>query len=345
MKSFAFLFLIMTLFISCSNEKKFHWKLQTQANKSSVDYKELITLSENIKAMTRGNFVIDIYAAGEISNGGKIFESVRSGDVEIGNGWPNWWSAQNPAWAIMNAGPFDFMNLDASMIFFLAGEGMSYANQLAEKEGLIWRPAWWPGMEFGLISSMPIEGLADLKGKKVRIGPGLPSEVLADVAKSFSIPLVPNEIMPALKSGDIDAVEWTTASGILDLGLDDYAKNAIVPAIWQPSVLSDFIINQKSYNDLPEDYKAVLESAIKSFTLMTTLKAKKKDIEGLRQLKENGVQFNKWSDSDIKKWKSSSEKIYNQYRSRDSFSKELLDSKKKFKDEYNKYYELYKAYD
>ncbi len=345
LKNYFFLFLIMNLYIGCTQDKKVHWKLQSQASETSIDYQELISFSENIKKMTNGKFVIDIYYGGQISNGGNIFESVRNGEVDMGNGWPNWWSAQHPSWAVMNAGPFDFMNIDASMIFFLAGEGMGHANKLAKDKGLIWRPAWWPGMEFGLISPKPIRGLQDLKGKKVRIGPGLPSEVLSLAANSFSIPLVPSEIRASLKSGAIDAVEWTTANGILDLGLDDIAKNAIVPAVWQPSVLSDFLINQKSYNDLPENYKTILEVAIQSYTLMTTIKAKKKDIESLEVLKDRGVVFNKWSKADIEKWRVSADKIYAEYKKQDEFSEKLINSKQKFKRDYNKYYELFQSYE
>jgi TRAP-type mannitol/chloroaromatic compound transport system substrate-binding protein len=128
------------------------------------------------------------------------------------------------------------MNIDASMMFFMEGEGSKLANSLSLPQGVMWRPAWWPGMEFGLLSKEPIKGLDDLKMKKVRIGPGLPSEVLSAAAGAFTIPLLPDEIRPALESGVIDAVEWTTSTGAWDLGLNDIGRHAIFPAIWQPSV-------------------------------------------------------------------------------------------------------------
>ena len=345
MKTLIYFFIVSTLLLSCSENKTVKWRLQSHAGKSSIDFKELITLSENIKKMSNGTFVIEVYSGGEIAGGAKIFEAVRSGEVEMGNGWPNWWSAQHPSWAVMNAGPFDFMNLDASMMFFLAGEGTELANELAGKVGLVWRPAWWPGMEFGLLSREPIKGLSDLKGKRVRIGPGLPSEVMSDAAESLSIPLVPNEIHPSLESGVIDAVEWTTANGVLDLGLEELAPNAIVPAIWQPSVLSDFLINEKSLNKLSDSHRTILETAIKAYTLTTTLKSKVKDMESLESLKSKGVVFNKWSPSDLEKWRKSSDKIYNEYKKKDDFSKRLINSKQQFKSEYNRYYELFKSYE
>lgn len=91
--------------------------------------------------MSGGRFIITPYPGGKITGGPDIFNAVKKGTVEMGSGWPNWWSGQHPAWAVMNAGPFDFMNIDASLMYFLAGDGTTLANELANPEGIIWRAA------------------------------------------------------------------------------------------------------------------------------------------------------------------------------------------------------------
>lgn len=279
----------------CSKEKKrVSWTLQSQATESSIDYIELVKMAENIKVMSGNRFIIQTHPGGVFTGGPDIFNAVKKGTVEMGAGWPNWWSGQHPAWAVMNAGPFDFMNIDASLFYFIAGEGTALANELANPEGVVWRAGWWPGMEFGLLSKEPINGIEDLREKKVRIGPGLPSEVLAATTGSYAIPLVPSEIKPSLESGAIDAVEWTTAAGAWNLGLNDIATNAIVPALWQPSVLGDFLINKAAYDALPEDLKAILETAIKSYTLTTTAIAKVEDFKALELFKENNTKIVRW---------------------------------------------------
>lgn len=332
---------------ACQTEetKIFEWKLQSQAVESSIDFKELLVFAENVKAMSQGRFVIAPYPGGGITNGPDIFSAVGEGRIEMGNGWPNWWSAQHPAWAVMNAGPFDFMNLDASMMFFLAGDGTKMANELAAPSGVVWRPAWWPGMEFGLISRAPIDGVAGLKGKRVRIGPGLPSEVLAEVGGAYTIPLVPSEIRPSLEKGDLDAVEWTTASGVLDLGLQDLSPHAIVPAIWQPSVLSDFLINKTAYEALPPDLRAILETAIKAYTLTTTVKAKRADITAFKKLQTQGTNVRMWSDEDLIKWREASDKVLQRYADENAFNRRLIDAKRAFKQEYMDYYRWFGPYD
>ena len=343
--------LVLAIFLfaaGCAEQEqqtRHEWQLQSQAIASSIDYLELEKFAQNVAVMSNGRLVITPHPAGQLAHGPDIFNAVSENKVQMGNGWPNWWSAQHPSWAVMNAGPFDFMNLDASMMFFLAKNGTELANELSLPKGVIWRPAWWAGMEFGLTSKEPITGLDDLKGKKVRIGPGLPSEVLAEAAGSLSIPLVPEEIRPSLQNGSLDAVEWTTAAGVLDLGLHDLSPYGIVPAIWQPSVLADFLINKQAYDALSPELKAILETAIRSYTLTTTLKAKTKDIESLEKFKEKGMVLRKWNDNDIQRWREASDKVTAQYKQRAEFSQRLIEQKQQFKKGYDRYYELFGPYE
>lgn len=343
---FGILIFCSAILQGCNEEQTItHWDIQSQATASSTDYKELVKMTENIKAMSAGRFIITAHPGGKITGGPDIFNAVKKGTVEMGSGWPNWWSGQHPAWAVMNAGPFDFMNIDASLMYFIAGEGTRLANELANPEGLIWRAAWWPGMEFGLLSKDPISGISDLKEKKVRIGPGLPSEVLTATTGAFSIPLVPSEIKASLANGSIDAVEWTTVSGAWNLGLNDIANHAIVPAIWQPSVLADFLINQDAYNALPNDLKAILETAIKSYTLTTTALSKVEDFAALKSFQSNQTSITTWSQADIEQWRQVSDEVLERYKQEDEFTKKLIESKQSFKQEYKRYYELFGPYD
>lgn len=340
----VFLFGILLLG-GCFEQDRVEWRLQSQAVESSIDFQELKLFAESIRQMSGGRFTISIHPGGEIAGGPAIFNAVSEGTVEMGNGWPNWWSGQHPAWAVMNAGPFDFMNLDASMMFFLADEGTALANQLANPRGVLWRPAWWPGMEFGLLSREPLTGLDDLKGKKVRIGPGLPSEVLSEASGALTIPLVPAEIEPALRAGELDAVEWTTANGAWDLGLQELSPHAIVPAIWQPSVLSDFLINQQAYDALTPDLQAILESAMKSFALTTTMKAKKADFAAMRKFLDSDITINRWSAADIERWRVANDRILSDYMTRDDFLRNLIEAKRRLKKSHDDYYQWFGPYE
>lgn len=339
------LIVVVGLVQSCSQPSIYKWRLQSYAPATATEYIELVALTDKVRQMSQGRFDIQAYPGGKITSGADIYTAVKERRIEMGNGWPNWWAGHNPAWAVMNAGPYEFMNIDASMFFFTVGEGSKLANELANADGILWRPAWWAGMEFGLLSREPIRSLKELAGKKVRIGPGLPSEVLVEASGASAIPLVPAEIRLALESGDIDAVEWTTTAGAWDLGLSDVAPYAIVPAIWQPAVLSDFLINQQAYLELPEDLQQILTTAMDAYTLTTTAKAKVADLTALRKFEEGGTTLYRWSPEDLQRWKQASDKVHARYSQQDEFSKYLLQAKQQFKSEYDSYYEVFAAYD
>lgn len=341
---------ILILFLSGCNQQNneaqtHHWLLQSQATSTSTSYLEIEKLAQNIALMSGGRLIITPHPAGELAQGSGIFTAVSENKVQMGNGWPNWWSAQHPAWSVMNAAPFGFMNIDASMMFFYEKEGIELANELTSTKGVIWRPAWWAGMEFGLVSKEPVLSLDDLDGKKIRMGPGLPSEILAAASKSLAIPLVPEEIVPSFKAGNIDGFEWTTSSGVIEMEVDGKGLHGTVPAIWQPSVLADFLINQQAYDALTPDIQAILETAIKSYALTTTMKVKVGDIRALQLLKKNGMKLHQWSDADIDRWRIATNKLFLQYKKDDVFSKHLIEKRELFKNEYDEYYELFGSYE
>ncbi|WP_075186443.1 TRAP transporter substrate-binding protein DctP [Teredinibacter haidensis] len=341
------LILISLWLFSCDKERSqlFRWDMQSQAVATSMDFRELEVFAQSVERMSSGRLVITVHSAGSLTDGPDIFLAVSEGRIPMGNGWPNWWNGQHPAWSVMNAIPFDFMNLDASMMFFMVGDGMKIANEISQPQGVIWRPAWWAGMEFGLLSSSTITELSDLKGKRVRIGPGLPSEVLAAASGAYTIPLVPEEIRPALEAGEIFAVEWTTAFGVLDLDLQGLAPHAITPAVWQPSVLSDFLINEKAYNQLPQDLQEILETAMRAFSLTATLKLKMADFKALDELMRQGMTFTRWSATDLQKWRRSTDTVLESYREGDAISAHLLNEKQRFKTIYEDYYKWFGPYD
>lgn len=101
-------------------------------------------MAEQIRIMSGNRLIISPYPGGEksLASGPDIFAAVQKGTMEMGNGWPNWWSAHDPAWAVMNAGPFDLMNLDASMMFFLEGEGTNSPAPKASSGNLPGGQAW-----------------------------------------------------------------------------------------------------------------------------------------------------------------------------------------------------------
>jgi TRAP-type mannitol/chloroaromatic compound transport system substrate-binding protein len=105
------------------------------------------------------------------------------------------------------------------------------------------------------------------------------------------------------------------------------------------------LINQQAYNELQKDLQAILESAIKSYTLQTTLKAKVADFDSLNKFINNGVTINKWKDADIDKWREVTEGVMKSYAESSELSKDIIEKKKEFKRRFDEYYEWFGSYE
>lgn len=323
----------------------FEWKIQSQAPKQAPDYQTLVEFTEKVKIMSQGRLIITPYSEGMITKGAELFTGVKEGTTEMALGWPNWWLPEDTGWAAIQSGPYDFMNIDASMLYFFEGEGTKLANELSQPQGVLWRPAWWAGMELGILSKTKITGLKDLHGKKIRIGPGIPADTLIEASGAFATPVTPEEIIPLTGSGLLDGVEWTVPNATLNMGFAKSYPYLIAPAVWQPSVLADFLINKTAYDTLPADLQAILESAMKDYTLTTTLKSKHLDISAFRNFVKEGHEVATWSQDDLDIWKRASDKIYQRYREESATFNKVYQSKMRYKSNYDDYYKTFGAYD
>jgi len=353
MKSLTLFGFLLAILYSTSAYSVTEWVLQSQAPTANPDYQAIEEFSDNIKKMTNGRLIITPIAGDSPkrkSKGAGIYSAVKYNKIQMAVGWPNWWHQSNSAWNALQSGPYGFMNIDASMMWYFIGNGTSFANELSNKDGIVWRPAWWAGMELGLITQREIGGLKDLAGKVIRIGPGIPNETLKKAAPGVKTVTIPSaDIRNAFESGRIHGIEWTVPSATIKMGFHHSQKvkadHIIAPAVWQPSVLGDFIINQEAFQSLDQDIQAILETAMKAFALTTTLKGKVLDMEALEQFQQEGVKVSTWSKEDLAQWKQQADNVYEQHKNKSSQFARFFNDKMLFKKKYDKYYKTHGAYD
>jgi len=69
------------------------------------------------------------------------------------------------------------------------------------------------------------------------------------------------EIYQALEKGTIDAAEWVGPYDDLKLGFNKVAPNYYYPGWWEGGPQLDFFINNKAWEGLSTEYKAMVETA------------------------------------------------------------------------------------
>ena len=115
---------ISILHLSECFAQNWRWKLQSQAPSVNPDFHAILDFCKNIAVMTNNRLIIDPISGdsdNKLAKGAGIFRVVEKGIAQMAVGWPNWWHQIDPAWNALQSGPYGFMNLDASMMWFYIG--------------------------------------------------------------------------------------------------------------------------------------------------------------------------------------------------------------------------------
>jgi TRAP-type mannitol/chloroaromatic compound transport system substrate-binding protein len=115
------------------------------------------------------------------------------------------------------------------------------------------------GAQMGGWYRKEIKSVKDMKGLKMRIG-GFGGKVLERMG---SVPqnIPGGEIYQALEKGTIDAAEWVGPYDDQKLGFNKVAPFYYYPGWWEGGPELDVFINNKAYDALTPDNKAIVEAA------------------------------------------------------------------------------------
>ena len=211
-----------------------------------------------VKNMTGGKFEISVHAAGELMPAFGVVDGVQQGSVECAHTAPYYFFGKDETFALGCAIPFG-LNSRQMTAWMYHGNGMKLMREFYGKFNIVNFPGGNTGAQMGGWYRKEIKSLADIKGLKMRIG-GFGGKVLERIgAVPQNIP--GGEIYQALEKGTIDAAEWVGPYDDLKLGFNKVAPNYYYPGWWEGGPQLDFFINNKAFEALTPEYKAIVEAA------------------------------------------------------------------------------------
>ena len=255
------------------------------------------TICKRVEVMSGGGFQIEPFAAGEIVPGLEVLDAVQAGSVECGHTASYYFVGKNPAFAFGTAVPFG-LSAQQQNAWLYQGGGNEAMDALFADFGAKSFPAGNTGGQLGGWFKRPVEGLASLKGLKMRI-PGLGGKVMARLGVNVQV-LPGGEIYLALERGAIDAAEFTGPYDDEKLGLPKAAKYYYYPGWWEPGPSLTALVNRKAWADLPEEYKAMFSTACYEANLSMLSKYEQRNSEALLRLRRQGIKLEVYSDDILK---------------------------------------------
>ncbi len=265
------------------------WRLASSFPKSlDTIFGAAEVFATKVKAMSGGKFEVSVHAAGELMPAFGVVDGVQQGTVEAAHTAPYYFFGKDETFALGCAIPFGLNSRQMSAWMF-EGNGLKLMREFYAKYNIISFPGGNTGSQMGGWYRKEIKTLADLKGMKMRIG-GFGGKVLERIGGvPQNIPA--GEIYQALEKGTIDAAEWVGPYDDQKLGFNKVAPFYYYPGWWEGGPQLDFFINQKAFDALSPENKAIVEAATAEAHVVMQARYDARNPAALKQLVGAGTKL------------------------------------------------------
>ena len=265
------------------------WRLSSSFPKAlDTIYGAAEIFAKNVKAMSGGKFEISVHAGGEITPPFGVVDAVQQGSVECAHTAPYYFFGKSEAFALGCAIPFG-LNSRQMTAWMFEGNGLKLMREFYAKYNIINFPMGNTGAQMGGWYRKEIKTIADIKGLKMRIG-GFAGKVLERMG---GVPqnIPGGEIYTALEKGTIDAAEWVGPYDDQKLGFNKVAPFYYYPGWWEGGPQLDLYVNQKAYDALTPEYKAIVEAAATVAHVEMQARYDAKNPDALKELVGKGTKL------------------------------------------------------
>ncbi len=249
--------------------------------------------AESIKEKTGGKLAIELLPVESIVAHNETQDAIAGGILDGHITDTSYFSGKDPAFGLI-ANPVGAWSAPQEMFDFMAnGGGKELMNELVEPYGLHFIGATTPGLE-AFVSKVPLDGVDDLKGLKLRAPEGLVQQVFA-AAGAAPVNLPGSEVFTSLDKGVIDAADYTVYSSNKSQGMHDVAMHPVYPG-FHSMPLVEISMNKAKWDALDDETKAVLEQSVVEFGQSQVAALAERDLQAVEEDKAGGkVTVHDWS--------------------------------------------------
>jgi TRAP-type mannitol/chloroaromatic compound transport system substrate-binding protein len=317
------------------------WRLASSFPKSlDTIFGAAEVFASKVKAMSGGKFEVSVHAAGELMPAFGVVDGVQQGTVEVAHTAPYYFFGKNECFALGCAIPFG-LNSRQMTAWMYEGNGMQLMREFYAKYNMINFCGGNTGAQMGGWYRKEIKSLADIKGLKMRIG-GFAGKVLERMG---GVPqnIPGGEIYQALEKGTIDAAEWVGPYDDQKLGFNKVAPYYYYPGWWEGGPQLDFFINDKAFNALSAENKAIVEAA--AAEAHTTMQARydARNPAALKQLVGAGTKLRPFSNDVLSAAFKQSMAVYSELNDKNPDWKKIYADYSKFRADQNLWFRFTEA--
>ncbi|RCV86094.1 TRAP transporter substrate-binding protein DctP [Billgrantia montanilacus] len=240
---------------------------------------------------------IEFRAGGTLMPGTEVFDATETGSIEAAGDWPGYWAGRNPAFSPLATTTSLFNGIDY-LNWIMEWGGWELYQEVYGDYNMVYLPYGITNNESGFRGGTPIESIADLDGKRLRLSGRDQGRVLEKLGGS-QVTLAGGEIYQAIERGVVDGAEFSTPGVDYKAGFAEVADYWSVPGWHQSASVFGVMINKDAWDALSEETQEKLKIAADATMAWSLAWSERESTEGTVKFLEDGTEINQLSEEDL----------------------------------------------
>lgn len=289
------------------------------------------SLPEKVARASGGDLILKFHEPGKLVPGADTVNAVSRGDVAAAWAGAGWFADKDSAFNMFSSVPFG-PGMGEYLAWLYRGGGLEAAREMFAKYNIYNIPCGLIPPEASGWFRKEIKSLDDLKGLRMRFF-GLGARVMQRYGVETR-QLPPGEILAALKSGELDATEFSLPAMDQPLGFHTVAKYYYFPGWHQQATLFDLYINKKIWDDLPVRHKALIEIACGDAMRQMIADGEAIQWKAMKEMQAEGVVLKRWPAEILVAFEDGWKELVAEESAKNPNFKRVYDSYAQFRDNY-----------
>jgi TRAP-type mannitol/chloroaromatic compound transport system substrate-binding protein len=281
-------------------------------------------MGQAITAASGKRMQVKVYGAGEMVSAFEAFDAVSAGVADMYHSAEYYWESKSPGFSFFAAVPFGF-TADEMAAWIHFGGGQALWDELSAGFGVKALASTNTGVQMGGWFTKEVQGPESYKGLRYRM-PGLGGEVLRRLG-AVVVALPGGEIIPALKSGAIDASEWVGPWNDLVLGLNKVSKYYYYPGFHEPGTVLSTGVNKKLWDSFSAEDRAMITMVAAAEYTTSLAEFNANNAKALRQLSQDkSIEIRKFDDTLLQALGKATQDVLGEVGQKDPMTRRIYES-------------------
>ncbi|WP_104204316.1 TRAP transporter substrate-binding protein DctP [Billgrantia saliphila] len=253
--------------------------------------------AELVNKLAGDELQIEFRAGGTLMPGTEVFDATETGSIEAAGDWPGYWAGRSPAFSPLATTTSLFNGVDY-LNWIMQWGGWDLYQEVYGQYNMVYLPYGITNNESGFRGGTPIESLADLEGKRLRLSGRDQGRVLEQLGGS-QVTLAGGEIYQAIERGVVDGAEFSTPGVDYNAGFAEVADYWSVPGWHQSASVFGVMINKDAWDALSEETQEKLKIAAEATMAWSLAWSERESTDGTVKFLEDGTEINQLSEEDL----------------------------------------------